>query len=91
MIGSAKKRSTAARVLVERVVRAWKYRYPCAKIDDCAVVCLFLKRQQGPMLSKSLSESTELSLNYSASTKTDDGMDTVLNYKVKKDRSEDWR
>ncbi|XP_019161205.1 PREDICTED: probable protein phosphatase 2C 65 [Ipomoea nil] len=87
VVCSAKKRSSAAKVLVERAVRAWKYRYPCAKIDDCAAICLFLKRQQQPgqggTLSKSTSESTDVSLNYSA--KTDDGLDTVVNCRVKED------
>nr|GMC95412.1 probable protein phosphatase 2C 65 [Ipomoea batatas]GMC97661.1 probable protein phosphatase 2C 65 [Ipomoea batatas]GME08927.1 probable protein phosphatase 2C 65 [Ipomoea batatas] len=90
VVCSAKKRATAAKVLVERAVRAWKYRYPCAKIDDCAAICLYMKRQQQPgqgqgtTLSKTVSESTDASMNYSSySAKTDDGRETVLNYKVK--------
>ncbi|KAF5465204.1 hypothetical protein F2P56_015231 [Juglans regia] len=35
-------RSAAARVLVEVAVSAWKLKCPYAKVDDCAVVCLFL-------------------------------------------------
>ncbi|PON37797.1 Protein phosphatase [Parasponia andersonii] len=35
-------RSTAARALVESAVRAWRFKFPSSKIDDCAVVCLFL-------------------------------------------------
>ncbi|KAI3420713.1 PPM-type phosphatase domain-containing protein [Psidium guajava] len=35
-------RSSAARTLVETAVRAWRLKYPYAKVDDCAVVCLFL-------------------------------------------------
>ncbi|CAM8960151.1 unnamed protein product [Rhodiola kirilowii] len=34
--------STAARALVETAVRAWRSKYPTSKVDDCAVVCLFL-------------------------------------------------
>ncbi|KAE8691246.1 putative protein phosphatase 2C 33 [Hibiscus syriacus] len=42
IIASAPARSYAARALVEVAVRAWKYKYPTSKVDDCAVVCLFL-------------------------------------------------
>ncbi|XP_068645261.1 probable protein phosphatase 2C 33 [Aristolochia californica] len=42
IVASASARSSAARALVESAVRAWKYKYPTSKIDDCAVVCLFL-------------------------------------------------
>ncbi|MBA0839326.1 hypothetical protein Goarm_005069, partial [Gossypium armourianum] len=34
--------SSAARTLVQTAVRAWRYKYPTSKVDDCAVVCLFL-------------------------------------------------
>lgn len=93
IVASARKRSMAAKLLVDRAVRAWRYKYPCAKIDDCAVVCLFFKRQR-PLLTKSVSEVTELSLNHPdpdpdpevgshVSAKTDDALDTVLNCEVK--------
>ncbi|KAF4360216.1 probable protein phosphatase 2C 33 [Cannabis sativa] len=42
IIASAPSRSTAARALVETAVRAWRHKYPTSKVDDCAVVCLFL-------------------------------------------------
>ncbi|KAM1142767.1 hypothetical protein EV1_031433 [Malus domestica] len=35
-------RPSAARTLVESATRAWRLKYPYAKVDDCAVVCLFL-------------------------------------------------
>ncbi|KAK1431475.1 hypothetical protein QVD17_07934 [Tagetes erecta] len=41
-VASAESRSGAARAVVETAVRAWKYKYPTSKVDDCAVVCLFL-------------------------------------------------
>lgn len=41
-VASAGSRSGAARAVVETAVRAWKYKYPTSKVDDCAVVCLFL-------------------------------------------------
>ncbi|CDP19943.1 unnamed protein product [Coffea canephora] len=98
IVASARKRSTAAKLLVDRAIRAWRYKYPCAKMDDCAVVCLFLKRQR-PLLTKSLSEVTELSLNYTelgpvshnyvSSSRSDDGLDTVLNCQVKEKPTHD--
>ncbi|GAV61810.1 PP2C domain-containing protein, partial [Cephalotus follicularis] len=42
IIASATTRSSAARALVESAVRSWRYKYPTSKVDDCAVVCLFL-------------------------------------------------
>ncbi|KAK7394657.1 hypothetical protein VNO78_15192 [Psophocarpus tetragonolobus] len=42
IVATAPKRSLAARGLVESAVRAWRYKYPTSKVDDCAVVCLFL-------------------------------------------------
>ncbi|XVF56406.1 hypothetical protein PTKIN_Ptkin06aG0118100 [Pterospermum kingtungense] len=42
IVASSPARSSAAQVLVESAVRAWKYKYPTSKVDDCAVVCLFL-------------------------------------------------
>lgn len=27
---------------MESAVRAWRYKYPTSKVDDCAAVCLFL-------------------------------------------------
>ncbi|KAI3706008.1 hypothetical protein L1987_76260 [Smallanthus sonchifolius] len=42
IVASAESRSSAARAVVESAVRAWKYKYPTSKVDDCAVVCLFL-------------------------------------------------
>ncbi|XP_009800840.1 probable protein phosphatase 2C 65 [Nicotiana sylvestris] len=94
IVATARKRSIAARLVVHHAVRAWKYKYPCAKVDDCAVVCLFLKRQR-PLLTKSLSEVTELSLNYTElvssqnytpNSKIDDGLDTLLNYQLKEEK-----
>ncbi|KAI4334806.1 hypothetical protein L6164_013514 [Bauhinia variegata] len=35
-------RASAARTLVETAVQSWKTKYPTSKVDDCAVVCLFL-------------------------------------------------
>ncbi|KAK9159693.1 hypothetical protein Syun_006034 [Stephania yunnanensis] len=42
IVASAPTRSSASRFLVESAVRAWRSKYPTSKVDDCAVVCLFL-------------------------------------------------
>eukprot|EP00250_Pteridium_aquilinum_P001803 c12017_g1_i1 orf=628-2148(-) len=42
VVSWAPTRATAARALVETAVRAWRLKYPNSKVDDCAVVCLFL-------------------------------------------------
>ncbi|KAL6534479.1 hypothetical protein OROHE_013404 [Orobanche hederae] len=89
IVASARKRSMAAKLLVEQARWAWRYKFPRAKIDDCAVVCLFFKSQK-PVLTKSMSEKTHLSLNYTdldvrsytGSMKSDDALDTVLNCKI---------
>lgn len=57
IVASSPERSCAARKLVEQAVRAWRTRYPTSKVDDCAVVCLFL-------------DSSENSSSFAASTTT---------------------
>uniref|UniRef100_J3LCT9 protein-serine/threonine phosphatase n=2 Tax=Oryza brachyantha TaxID=4533 RepID=J3LCT9_ORYBR len=42
IVNRATSRASAARLLVESAHRAWRARFPTSKIDDCAVVCLFL-------------------------------------------------
>ncbi|KAK6142541.1 hypothetical protein DH2020_022889 [Rehmannia glutinosa] len=42
IVSSAPTRSSAARIVVESAAREWKTKYPTSKMDDCAVVCLFL-------------------------------------------------
>ncbi|OIT36855.1 PREDICTED: probable protein phosphatase 2C 1 [Nicotiana attenuata] len=42
IVSSAPTRSSAARILVDSAAREWKTKYPTSKMDDCAVVCLFL-------------------------------------------------
>ncbi|XP_074566619.1 putative protein phosphatase 2C 33 [Curcuma longa] len=42
IVASAPTRSSSACSLVESAARAWKFKYPTSKTDDCAVVCLFL-------------------------------------------------
>ncbi|KAG9134103.1 hypothetical protein Leryth_004804 [Lithospermum erythrorhizon] len=90
VVASARSRSLAAKMVVERAVRAWRFKYPCAKADDCAVVCLFFHRRR-PSLTKTYSEVARLNSGhldigaqrYKQSMKNDDGLDTVLNYNLK--------
>lgn len=42
IVSSAPTRSSAARIVVDSAAREWKLKYPTSKMDDCAVVCLFL-------------------------------------------------
>ena len=42
IVSTAPTRSSAARLVVESAAREWKSKYPTSKMDDCAVVCLFL-------------------------------------------------
>jgi serine/threonine protein phosphatase PrpC len=82
IVASVRKRSMAARMLVERAVEAWRYRYPKAKIDDCAVVCLFFKKHG----SKPLTEMAGPALPNSTppnKISTEDGLETVLNCDLK--------
>lgn len=42
IVSMAPTRASAARILVDSAAREWKLKYPTSKMDDCAVVCLFL-------------------------------------------------
>ncbi|KAL8171842.1 hypothetical protein V2J09_023646 [Rumex salicifolius] len=46
IVASAPSHGTAAKALVESAVRAWRLKYPTSKVDDCAVVCLFLDKDK---------------------------------------------
>lgn len=77
IVSSAPTRSSAARILVESAAREWKAKYPTSKMDDCAVVCLFL---DGKMDSESdyeeqgFSSATLQSNNHSGNVvESDDG------------------
>lgn len=60
IVASAPTRALAARALVESAVRAWRYKYPTSKVDDCAVVCLFLDSKPNNISTSSISKSKEL-------------------------------
>ncbi|CAI9784059.1 unnamed protein product [Fraxinus pennsylvanica] len=43
IVASAPDSGTATRALVNCATRAWKFKYPASKNDDCAAICIFLK------------------------------------------------
>ena len=55
IVASAPSRSSAARALVESAVRAWRYKYPTSKVDDCAAVCLYLHSNDTNLISSASS------------------------------------
>lgn len=58
-MAATSRRASAARALVESAVRAWRYKYPTSKVDDCAVVCLFLDPASHKVCSASIAKSKE--------------------------------
>lgn len=76
IVSSAPSRASAARVLVESAANEWKLKYPTSKMDDCAVVCLFL---DGKMDTESdyddqgVCSATIQSKHSSAAIESDDG------------------
>ncbi|KAK7294778.1 hypothetical protein RJT34_17674 [Clitoria ternatea] len=95
IVATAPRRSMAAKLLVKRAVRAWRYKYPGSKVDDCAVVCLFLDEQ--PVLSHSQSRSSRhrrsssnnRHLHHSWSTRNEDT--ETVDGKVGVELDEEWK
>ena len=91
IVASAPRKSIAAKLLVKRAVRAWRYKYPGSKIDDCAVICLFLDDQ--PVLSHSQSKTSRRSRHHrskhSKSQRNEDN-ETVAE-KVGVELNEEWK
>ncbi|GFZ12930.1 protein phosphatase 2C family protein [Actinidia rufa] len=79
IVSSTPTRSSAARTLVDSAAREWKSKYPTSKMDDCAVVCLFL---DGKMDSESdydelfLSSATLQSNHSGNAAESDDGQNS---------------
>jgi hypothetical protein len=93
IISRATSRASAARFLVESANRAWRIRYPTSKIDDCAVVCLFLNAQGANKTSSSannnLANVVEVSGDkHSAIVQLSTGVSAELVAAVVKDRDE---
>ncbi|KAL9234867.1 hypothetical protein vseg_009685 [Gypsophila vaccaria] len=63
IVAASPSRSTAAKALVETAVRSWKLKYPTSKIDDCAVVCLFLDSNTNNLSVSSNGQAKELTIS----------------------------
>ncbi|KAE8722075.1 putative protein phosphatase 2C 66 [Hibiscus syriacus] len=74
IISSAPARSSAARALVEVAVRAWRYKYPTSKVDDCAVVCLFLDSNLNNL---SIASNAKTKVQPVSESQVDDDIDDV--------------
>lgn len=74
IVASAPSRSSAARALVESAVRAWRYKYPTSKVDDCAAVCLYLDSNNTNAIStaSSISKLEDEEEELKAATEDDD-------------------
>lgn len=72
IVSTAPTRSSAARILVDAAAREWKLKYPTSKVDDCAVVCMYL---DGKMDSESDPEDQGISVatnqDYNSCTTTE--------------------
>ncbi|GLT73765.1 hypothetical protein SLA2020_456020 [Shorea laevis] len=93
IVASVKNRGMAAKILVYYAVRAWRSKYPGSKVDDCAVVILFLKKR--PLIAKSKSSSSQSSISHqsldssvplgSGDKKCDEG-ETVLDCQIDQEK-----
>ncbi|KAG5253478.1 protein phosphatase [Salix suchowensis] len=63
IVASARKRSMAAKLVVKHAARAWRSKFPGSRVDDSAVICLFLRNRT--LVARSFSEVTQLSVNHS--------------------------
>nr|XP_043640138.1 probable protein phosphatase 2C 52 [Erigeron canadensis] len=72
IVSSASTRSSAARILVDSAAREWKTKYPTSRMDDCAVICLFL---DGKMDSDSDCEEQDFS-SATLAGESDDGQNS---------------
>ncbi|KFK30642.1 hypothetical protein AALP_AA6G008500 [Arabis alpina] len=72
IVAKAPTRSSAGRALVEAAVRNWRWKFPTSKVDDCAVVCLFLESEPNYKLSTaSFSEDKQINNNGVTETEPD--------------------
>lgn len=91
-MASAGNGTSAAKLLVEKAVWTWRHKFPRAKIDDCAAVCLFFKEDRlRPLLTKPVSPMTHEvdARSHTGSAKSDDALDTVLNCDTKEKNAAD--
>ncbi|KAM0063666.1 putative protein-serine/threonine phosphatase [Helianthus debilis subsp. tardiflorus] len=62
IVAAAPSRATAARALVDCATRAWRFKYPTSKNDDCAAVCLFLDSKPTPASPKEETKEPDTSI-----------------------------
>ncbi|XWS57270.1 hypothetical protein CRYUN_Cryun09bG0159600 [Craigia yunnanensis] len=86
IVASAPARSSAARALVESAVRAWRYKYPTSKVDDCAAVCLFFDSNSNNLSSASNAK-TKVQPTSMDQVDNDSEKDNNLNVLTSLDRS----
>ncbi|KAI7749144.1 LOW QUALITY PROTEIN: hypothetical protein M8C21_024370, partial [Ambrosia artemisiifolia] len=79
IVASTEPHSRAAQAVVESAVHAWKHKYPTSKIDDCAVVCLFLGLDS--------STTSASKLDHGENVEDDDGSSSIMNLETGKDWS----
>ncbi|KAJ4878790.1 putative protein phosphatase 2C 1 [Raphanus sativus] len=73
VVATATSRASAARLVVDSAAREWKLKYPTSKMDDCAVVCLFL---DGRMDSESSDDEEQRSSSATSAVETDESQRT---------------
>lgn len=73
VVATATSRASAARLVVDSAAREWKLKYPTSKMDDCAVVCLFL---DGRMDSESSDDDEQRSSSATSAVETDESQRT---------------
>uniref|UniRef100_A0A0C9S124 TSA: Wollemia nobilis Ref_Wollemi_Transcript_28262_2452 transcribed RNA sequence n=1 Tax=Wollemia nobilis TaxID=56998 RepID=A0A0C9S124_9CONI len=84
IVASAPTRTTAARALVDYAVRAWRLKFPTSKVDDCAVICLFLN-DCSPSESKSTTVQRQDTSTQTVPNKTISSPEAVSHGESKKD------
>ncbi|KAG8070673.1 hypothetical protein GUJ93_ZPchr0006g41953 [Zizania palustris] len=66
IVNRAISQASAARLLVESAHRAWRARFPTSKIDDCAVICLFLNTDEASETSSSMAHDMANAVEFSS-------------------------
>ncbi|KAI7749142.1 hypothetical protein M8C21_024368, partial [Ambrosia artemisiifolia] len=79
IVASTEPHSRAAQAVVESAVHAWKHKYPTSKIDDCAVVCLFLGLDS--------STTSASKLDHGENVEDEDESSSIMNLETGKDWS----
>ncbi|RLN08304.1 putative protein phosphatase 2C 14 [Panicum miliaceum] len=88
IVSRATSRASAARFLVESAHRAWRTRFPTSKIDDCAVVCLFLNTDEASKSSSSMANNLANAVEVSGDQHSTTGVSADLVTALVKDGNE---